>query len=153
MIEDTSSQLSQAVDDGIVALSNGVLVLNTSPHPFVFDEGTTVPPCGITLNARFVESEAPFRDGTLDEVTFVVTEKVPTEQGLEFLSAVPDGVLVLGSMIAVEAYGFPVVQPVPTPETAGRGTPPADKRVQSARFGRSLTLPAKPSEGVSLDDL
>ena len=151
MEEDASIQLSKAVDDGIVALSNGVLVVNTSPHPFVFADGTTVASCGVTLNARFVETEAPFRDGTLNEVTFVVTEKVPTEQGLKFLSVVPDGVLVLGSMIAAEAYGFPVVQPVPTPETAGRGVPPADKRVQVSRFGRSLRAPVRPSEGVSLD--
>ena len=107
-------------------------MVNSSPHPFVFDDGTTVPPCGTTLNAQFVEREV----GTDGAVTFVVTDKVPTEEGTAFLDAVPDGVLVLGSLIAAEAYGFPVVQPVPTPETAGRGTAPADRRVRSDRFTR-----------------
>ena len=134
MSKDASSEISQAIHDGTVALGNGVLVVNTSPHAFVFDDGTTVPPCGISLNAQFIEHPVDNRRPGGRVVVLVRTEKVPTEQGLEFLRAVPDGVLVLGSLIAAEAYGFPVVQPVPTPETAGRGTPPAEKRVQSARF-------------------
>ena len=132
MSEDVISDVSLAVNDGVTVLSNGVKVVNSSPHPFVFDDGTVVPPCGATLNARFIERET----GTDGTVTFVVTDKVPTEEGTAFLDAVPDGVLVLGSLIAAEAYGFPVVQPVPTPETAGRGTAPADRRVRSDRFTR-----------------
>lgn len=150
MENDIISETTSAVHDGIVTLSSGLRVVNSSPHPFVFDDGTTVPPCGMTLNARFVESEAPFRDGTMSDVTFVVTDKVPTEEGIAFLSAVPDGVLVLGSLIAAEAYGFPVVQPVPTPETAGRGVPPADRRCRSDRFTRFTTPSARPMEGVDL---
>ena len=132
MSEDVISDVSLAVNDGVTVLSNGVKVVNSSPHPFVFDDGTVVPPCGATLNARFIERET----GTDGPVTFVVTDKVPTEEGTAFLDAVPDGVLVLGSLIAAEAFGFPVVQPVPTPETAGRGTAPADRRVRSDRFTR-----------------
>ena len=132
MSEDVISDVSSAVNDGVTVLSNGVKVVNSSPHPFVFDDGTVVPPCGATLNARFIERET----GTDGTVTFVVTDKVPTEEGTAFLDAVPDGVLVLGSLIAAEAFGFPVVQPVPTPETAGRGTAPADRRVRSDRFTR-----------------
>ena len=41
--------------DKIVKLSNGVKVINTSPHPFTFEDGTVVPPCGRTLNAEFKE--------------------------------------------------------------------------------------------------
>lgn len=132
MSEDVNSDVSFAVNDGVTVLANGVKVVNSSPHPFVFDDGTVVPPCGATLNARFIERET----GTDGAVTFVVTDKVPTEEGTAFLDAVPDGVLVLGSLIAAEAFGFPVVQPVPTPETAGRGTAPADRRVRSDRFTR-----------------
>ena len=139
MSKDNKSEMTQAIDDGTVELSNGVLVVNTSPHPFVFDDGTVVPPCGISLNAQFVETEVTFMEWDNIEITFVVTQKLPTEQGLEFVSAVPAQVIILGSMIAAEAYGFPVVQPIPTPETAGRGTPPADKRIQSSRFGITQT--------------
>ena len=153
MSEDVNSEISLAVNDGVTVLSNGVKVVNSSPHPFVFDDGTTVPPCGMTLNALFIEREAPFRDGTLNEVTFVVTDKVPTEEGVAFLDAVPFGVLVLGSLIAAEAYGFPVVQPVPTPETAGRGVPPADKRCRADRFTRFETPSARSIVGVDLESL
>tara|TARA_B100000214_G_scaffold119364_2_gene84379 strand:- start:3581 stop:4036 length:456 start_codon:yes stop_codon:yes gene_type:complete len=139
MSEEVNSEISLAVNDGVTVLSNGVKVVNSSPHPFVFDDGTVVPPCGITLNAQFIEREQgslPLASHTGKRVTFVVTDKVPTEEGTAFLDAVPDGVLVLGSLIAAEAYCFPVVQPVPTPETAGRGTAPADRRVRSDRFTR-----------------
>ena len=140
MSEEVNSEMSIAVNDGVTVLSNGVKVVNSSPHPFVFDDGTVVPPCGATLNAQFIERETaslPLTSHTGERrVTFVVTDKTPTEEGTAFLDAVPDGVLVLGSLIAAEAYGFPVVQPVPTPETAGRGTAPADRRVRSDRFTR-----------------
>ena len=92
-----------------------------------------VPPCGTTLNAIF--DERPVTDApSFDSVEFIRTEKVSTPEGRDFISAVPDGVLILGSAIAMEAYGFPVVMAVPTPETAGRGTPPAEKRMRIDRF-------------------
>ena len=132
MSNESDSKFAPVINDGLVVLSNGVRVVNTSPHPFVFDDGTVVPPCGISLNAKFVEDHyATSTDG----VEFVRTLKCPTEDGAEFVSAATAmGVLLLGSAIAVEAYGYPVVGPIPTPETAGRGTPPADRLVQSGRF-------------------
>jgi hypothetical protein len=142
-----------SMDNMIVTLSNGVRCLNSSPHPFVFEDDTTVPFCGTTLNATFEESEAPFGDGTMSEVTFVVTEKQPTEEGIAFLDTVPDGVLVLGSAIAAEAYGFPVVMAKPTPETAGRDTAPADKRMCIGTFTRFLVPPVTSVKTVSLSDL
>jgi len=132
MDNESDSKFAPVINDGLVVLSNGVRVVNTSPHPFVFDEGTVVEPCGVALNAQFVETHyATSSEG----VQFVRTDKVPTDEGAEFVSAAKAmGVLLLGSAIAVEAYGFPVVGCIPTPETAGRGTPPADRRVQSERF-------------------
>ena len=132
MSDESDSKFAPVINDGLVVLSNGLRVVNTSPHPFVFDDGTVVPSCGISLNAQFVEDHyATSTDG----VEFVRTLKCPTEEGGEFVSAATAmGVLLLGSAIAVEAYGYPVVGPIPTPETAGRGTPPADRRVQSGRF-------------------
>jgi hypothetical protein len=122
-------------------LPNGVLVINTSPHPFVFDGEITVPPSGTKLNATFDEVEAPFDANRFESVghlplgvNFVTLKKNPTEEGLAFLASVPKSVLVIGSIIAAEAYGFPVVAPVPTPETAGRETAPADKRMRIDTF-------------------
>ena len=136
----------------VITLTNGVRCINSSPHPFIFEDGTVVPSCGTALNAVFRESEAPFRDGTMQEVTFVVTEKKPTEEGIAFLDTVPDGVLVLGSAIAAEAYGFPVVMPNPTVETAGRGTPPAEKRMRVGTFTRFPVKPAKSVRTVDLEE-
>jgi hypothetical protein len=115
-------------------LPTGVLVINTSPHPVTFDGGIIVPPCGTNLNAKFVESEAPFDANRPVGVNFVNLQKKPTEEGLTFLSSVPEGVLILGSIAAAEAYGFPVVAPVPTEDTAGRGTRPADKILRTNTF-------------------
>ena len=80
-----------AVYDGVAVLTNGVRVLNTSPHPFAFADGTMVPPCGTTLNAIF--DERPVTDApSFDSVEFIRTEKVSTPEGRDFISAVPAGV-------------------------------------------------------------
>ena len=134
-MEENKNNGEMNMEDMIVELSNGVTVLNTSPHPFVFEDGTTVPPCGTMLNAVFEETKCA-ADEDWSGVEFVSTQKNPTEEGLAFLATVPDGVLVLGSAIAAEAYGFPVVMAKPTPETAGRGTPPAEKRMCIGTFTR-----------------
>jgi len=128
-VSSEQSDDDSAVYDGVVVLTNGVRVLNTSPHPFAFADGSVVPPCGTTLNAIFDVRPVTDIPG-LDSVEFVRTEKVSTPEGRDFISAVPDGVLILGSAIAAEAYGYPVVMAVPTAETSGRGTPHADKRMR-----------------------
>ena len=78
-------------------------------------------PCGVALNAQFVETHyATSSEG----VQFVRTDKVPTEDGLEFVSAAKGlEVLLLGSAIAVEAYGFPVVGCIPYTGDCWTGTP------------------------------
>ena len=96
---------TQAVNDGIVVLQNGVRVLNSSPHPFVFDDGTTVPSCGISLNCDFVETEATPKD-IFSMLTLVSVTKMPRAEGIAFLDVVPIDVLVLGSAHAAEAYGL-----------------------------------------------
>jgi len=138
---------TQAVHDGIVVLKNGVRVINSSPHPFVFDDGTTVPSCGISLNCDFVETETNPKD-IFSNITLVLVDKTPRAEGIAFLNVVPIDVLVLGSAHAAEAYGFPVVMPVPTPDSK-RGSF-ADRKVCSARFTRTTTYLER---GVSLDDL
>lgn len=143
-----SYDYTQAVHDGIVVLQNGVRVLNSSPHPFVFDDGTTVPSCGISLNCDFVETEATPKD-IFSTLTLVSVTKMPRAEGIAFLDVVPIDVLVLGSAHAAEAYGFPVVMPVPTPDSK-RGSF-ADRKVCSDRFTVTQTPSAR--SGVSLDSL
>ncbi len=122
-------------ENHIVTLSNGIKVINTSPHPFIFDDGTVVNPIPdlVTgerngLNASAFEMEhprgEPFQTSTWETL----------EEGLVFLVRLPADVLVLASAIAAQAYGYPVVSTVPTPETSGRGVAFKDKRVRSDRF-------------------
>ena len=127
------------MEDMIIELSNGVKVINTSPHPFTFEDGTVVPPCGTTLNATFEEVQWTNQAGNQvnagsGAIELLQSRKVPQAAGLEFVQSVPSEVLILGSAIAAEAYGYPVVMAKPTAETAGRGTPPADKRMRIAQF-------------------
>ena len=146
--KESNPDYTQAINDGLVVLKNGMKVINSSPHPFVFDDGTTVPSCGISLNCDFVENEATPKD-IFSILTFVTVTKMPRAEGIAFLDVVPIGVLVLGSAHAAEAYGFPVVMPVPTPDSK-RGSF-ADRRVCSDRFTVTQTPPVR--SGVSLDSL
>jgi hypothetical protein len=102
----------------ITTLKNGIKVVTTSPHGFVFDDGTVVPKAKVTLNAEFVTEDANVeRLKEMAGLQFIVSKKKPTKEGKAFLLCVPRGVLVIGSMIAAEAYGFPVAATVPTKET------------------------------------
>ena len=80
------------------------------------------------LNASAVDEEHP------RGAPFQRTGWESLEEGLVFLARLPEGVLVLASAIAAQAYGYPVVSTVPTPETSGRGVAFEDKRVRSDRF-------------------
>ena len=123
------------IENHIVTLSNGTQVINTSPHPFIFDDETVVKPLPDLmtggrkgLNASAVDEEHP------RGAPFQRTGWESLEEGLAFLASLPEGVLVITSAIAAQAYGFPVVSTVPTPETSGRGVAFEDKRVRSDRF-------------------
>ena len=115
----------------IVKLSNGVKVINTSPHPFTFEDGTVVPPCGRTLNAEFKEGGFGSDAMSITQlgVKLLTSILVPKTEDVSFVASLIEekNLLFLGSKIAAEAFGYPVVMAKPTADTAGRGTPPADK--------------------------
>ena len=117
--------------DKIVKLSNGVKVINTSPHPFTFEDGTVVPPCGRTLNAEFKEGIFGLDAMSIKQlgVKLLSSTLTPKDEDASFVASLirEKNLLFLGSKIAAEAFGYPVVMAKPTAETAGRGTPPADK--------------------------
>jgi hypothetical protein len=106
----------------VITLENGEKVINTCPHSFTFDDGTEVPPCGITLNCDFMSREIDLYDNADGDivVTTITNAKVPEKNGLAFLneikreSVISGRIWVLGSANAAEAYGFPVVATVPT---------------------------------------
>ena len=135
------SEITEFNTDMVHTLSNGVEVLSTTWHPVIFEDGTTVQPSGFILNAKFESdlipsNHVPFFAEWSDEhnIRFVNPVKKPTEEGLAFVMSVPHGILILGSAIAAEAYGFPVVSAVPTPDSIGRGADKDKKRVQIGSF-------------------
>jgi hypothetical protein len=118
----------------IVELNNGLKVVNAaSGHPYNMEDGTVVPPSGNTLNAKRAETPVEHSD-IPDGVDAVKTEMLPDDAGLEFIKTVPEGVLVVGSIAAAQAYGYPVIALTANKETADRSVAPADKKMDTTKI-------------------
>jgi hypothetical protein len=119
-----------------VTFSNGVTVVNVTPHPLSFldnDELVTVPTSGVLVNAKIVNQERT--EGT---VTYCIPEFVSDSESEGKLSeleeTLPAGTLVVGSIIAAQAYPGRVVGMTPAP--GFERVPPAEKRMSTSRFTR-----------------
>jgi hypothetical protein len=119
--------------EAVVELSNGTFVVNCCRHSFEFEDGTVVEPSGFELNCDLKEKE--WAEDTQPEHLLiqgggmVTLRKVPRDDGLKIISDVykpmyaereGDDILLLASMFAAEAYGYPVVNPRPTDDTMDR---------------------------------
>lgn len=119
-------------------LSNGIEVINVSPHPFVFlsDAGieTTVPASGIVISSSVEEEIASPPEGFTppEGVTFQTPNFLGNEEAEEFLKNAPKGVLILGSMIAAQAYKKRICSTVAYP--GYERVPVAEKRVREDKF-------------------
>ncbi len=118
----------------VTTLSNGVQLLNCTPHAITFKDGeaeVTVEPCGAKINARAEETEVERRGSA----TLVKTSFVQTEQGLaelaEITSQAPDA-LVVGSIISAQAYPGRVVGMTAAP--GFERVPPTEKRMSCEKF-------------------
>lgn len=115
-------------DFGVAAVVEGVLLVNTTPHPITFEEaGVPVSvPTSKLLNARAVEESA----GEFGGVSFVKTSFVGTPEGEALIEAIrqeaPDAVIV-GSIIAAQAFPGKVVAMTPMP--GFERVAPAEKRM------------------------
>lgn len=107
-------------------------IINTTPHPITFRnaDGTefTVPPCGFLLNARAVETPAGERNG----VQLVKTQFVGTPDGQAWLNAQSADVLIIGSIIAAQAFPGQVLALTPAP--GFERVPVAEKRCNPDKF-------------------
>lgn len=121
-------------------LPNGVVVVNTTPHPLSFmhdeseDQCFTVPSSpGCIVNARPQEVEV----GKQDQVTFVGVQfekDADTATAIaELLTEQPE-VIIIGSMIAAQAYPGQVCAMVAAP--GYERVPPTEKRMRMDRFTR-----------------
>lgn len=119
----------------IFVTPSGVVLINATPHPITFrldgGEEHILLPSGATLPATPEEEIALVRQG----VTLVRTVFRPSDQGWKELAAIlrqyPNA-LVVASIISAQAYGYPVVGLIATPDTARK--PVEDRRYRADRF-------------------
>ena len=115
--------------------SNGVAVINCTPHPIRFQDGENlieVAPCGATLKAATMETIA----GQVGAANLVRTEFVRSPEGDAELAAIrgeigPD-VLIVGSIISAQAWPGQVVGSTPAP--GFERVPPDQKRARTDKF-------------------
>ena len=84
----------------LVRLSNGVQVINCTPHELRFEDGTIAHPSGYLLQARMEERQ-------VSEFIYEV-RVLPTEEGKRELQEIEEkygeDVIILGSSISAQAY-------------------------------------------------
>ena len=123
---------------------NGVKVINTTPHPIRLTNeeltlDVTVEASGILINAG-VETIPAY--SCIDNVTLQMTEFIADKETKEtiqdFLSEYPD-VIIIGSMIAAQAYPGLVVAMVAHPDFMR--VPPQEKRML---YNRYTVYPGRP---------
>ena len=116
---------------------NGVKVINTTPYPIRLTNeeltlDVTVEASGILINAG-VETTPTY--SCIDNVTLQMTEFIADKETKEtiqdFLSEYPD-VIIIGSMIAAQAYPGLVVAMVAHPDFMM--VPPQEKRMLYNKF-------------------
>jgi len=111
---------------------DGVVIFNGTPHPITFGvdgDTVTVEPDEI-ISARPIEQVA----GTAGDVTFVRTVFEGTDEGREIIARARacGANIVVGSIIAAQAYPGEVVSMTPLPGFERR--PPAEKRMNPHKF-------------------
>ena len=98
----------------ITKLSNGVQVINCTPHELRFEDGTVVHPSGYLLQAKMQERR-------VSEFIYEI-EVLPTEEGEKELQEIKqkygEDVIILGSAISAQAYPMHVKMVVLTKSRA-----------------------------------
>lgn len=117
-----------------VTFKNGVVVINTTPHPITFmeEDGTIVSvPTSVIINAKVQEEVVKTSNG----VTFVKSTFVGSEEGqktIETIQQVNPDALIIGSIIAAQT--FPKIVFGMTPCKGFERVAPAEKRMSTVKF-------------------
>jgi len=105
--------MKEQILNSIVQFSNGVKVINCTGHECNFVDGdqvVVVQPSGLLINAKPIEKQV--------SPIFVTTEYVGNEEGRSIIAAIrevaPD-VVIIGSVIAAQAYPGEVAAMIPVP--------------------------------------
>ena len=105
-----------------------VVIVNATPHELRFVDGTEL--AGSTFLARKL-SARPVEESVAEKAKVKIVRTVfqPAPEGEEVVKLAREaGVLLAGSIISAQAYGYPpVVSPITTPETSR--LPPPQRRV------------------------
>jgi hypothetical protein len=111
-------------------------IINTTPHEIRFQAFTgdiyEVPPCGVLINARPIEAPAGFHTSGAELVRTTFQPDPDSEVALEKLETENPGAIIVGSIIAAQAFPGRVLALVPAP--GFERVPPAEKRMRDDKF-------------------
>lgn len=135
----TSSITLEQVKAAVVTFSNGDTVINTTPHELTFLDGEevkTVPVSGILINGKPVETFSHM----MGKSKMVKTIFEGNQEGREAIARIRqearnegiDNILIVGSIIAAQAYPGDVVAMIPAP--GFERVPPDQKRMMVDKF-------------------
>ena len=128
--------MQNIIMENIRVFSNGVAVVNTTPHPITFQDGadTVTVPASRELLINAVPAEQAVDD------LLVKTSFSGSSEGMKIIDAIqgtpmPEGArrrLIVGSIIAAQAYPGLVVAMTPAP--GYKRVAPAEKRMSVSKF-------------------
>ena len=124
------------INFNFVTFGNNVAIINTTPHSVTIQDTDGTPitvPSSVILNAKVEEKQV--------SDLFVKTVFVPTEEGKEIISEIKNAfksqigtgtLVIVGSMIAAQAYPEDVVAMTPVP--GYERVKPEEKRMRCDKF-------------------
>lgn len=111
-------------------------IINTTVHPIRFQdkqgEVYEVPPCGVVINATPIEEPVGLHLSGARLVRTRFETSPEAEEALARLEAENPGAIIVGSIIAAQAFPGRVFAMVPVP--GFERVPPAEKRMRDDRF-------------------
>jgi hypothetical protein len=113
-------------------LPNGVTVFNSTPHPITFWDESWEEPISVAVDKRIDADPTEKVVRKKGTYSLVKTVFVATRDGWEVIHDVPEGVVIIGSIIAAQAYKGFVCAMVPAP--GFERVPPDQKRMRPDRF-------------------
>jgi hypothetical protein len=112
-------------------------IINTTAHPIRFQFPTSgeifeVPPCGVVINAQAVEEHVGTHPCGAELVRTRFEATPEAEEALNKLHAEDPDAIIVGSIIAAQAFPGRVFAMVPVP--GFERVPPAEKLMQADKF-------------------
>jgi hypothetical protein len=111
-------------------------IINVTPHPITMQnqdgEVYTVEPCGTLVNARPVEEAAGTHPSGAELVRTRFEADPASEEALTKLERENPGAVIVGSIVAAQAFPGRVLAMIPVP--GFERVPPAEKRMRDDKF-------------------